>query len=132
MGRGGVWPPPYLYHLLRRQGRAAAAPAAAPPGVLLLRLLLLRRRRRLLLLLQVLAGEDRSLPGPQHGLELGEHRLLGLRHGTQAGAHGQHPGGHEARQAGGWGAAARNGARPPRRKAAGEEVGGELGPAGGG
>lgn len=88
---------PCLHHLLARQGRAAA-PSAAP------RVLLLRLRRRLLF--QVLPGEDGRFPGPQHGLELREHRLLG--HGSQAGAHGQHPGGH------GQGAAVRHGraARP--------------------
>ena len=64
----------------------------------------MRLRRRLLF--QVLPGEDGRFPGPQHGLELREHRLLG--HGSQAGAHGQHPGGH------GQGAAVRHGraARP--------------------
>lgn len=64
-----------LHHLLRRDPGSAAA-------------------RLLLLLLQLLPREHRRLPGAQHWLELREHRLVGLLHGTQAGAHGQHPCGH--------------------------------------
>lgn len=52
--------------------------------------------------LQLLAGEERRVAGrvrgTQHGLELREHGLVlrgrRLGHGSQAGAHSQHPRGH--------------------------------------
>lgn len=60
------------------------------------------RLRVMVRVLQLLAGEERRVAGrvrgAQYGLELREHWLVlrgwRLRHGSQAGAHSQHPRGH--------------------------------------